>query len=456
MPGTRRRLLTWMMALTVIGGTAGERQAGLPFGSALYEAVRMFGLGGAHEPGSATSLDVFRWAARFVAPMLTAAWLLEAAELAGLLSVAGLSFQLLGWIPRWPRPIVVVGVGRLGQLLCRRLVHGLNPVIAIEHSKDNPYLYGLRALGVIVVVGDGRDPAVRALARMRKARAVFAVTEFDLVNIEVGLHARADSQEPGGHGDMQICVQVYDDAVRDALPRAIGTSGGPQVKLFNSFHCAAARLVSDIQPKPGEATLPTLYVVAGLGRFGGAVLDELSRRYGGNPTVTVLVVDPTLSVEAVRKDARWALLTDPQLDPRPMDMLEPGLLADIATIAGQRSVRFLICTDRDEKNLQFALAVSKAFGVAGANVSVTMRVFESRRILEVARFSNITAYEVMQPFREPPPAEPMSWPSRRAFYARRFGRRVFHLARQLSSPDPIPNEALDALLQIAVAPENPR
>ena len=100
--------------------------------------------------------------------------------------------RTLGELPR-PRSghAVVCGLGNVGFRTVQRLVAAGVPCVAVERREDSPFLDATRRLGVPVLVDDASRLETLAPLRLPTARAVLAVTDDDLANLEVALNARA-------------------------------------------------------------------------------------------------------------------------------------------------------------------------------------------------------------------------------------------------------------------------
>ena len=112
--------------------------------------------------------------------------------------------------------VVVVGLGTVGWQLVQDLrrdgvAPDANPcdVIVVESDPENPNLDHARALGAVVLIGDARDPGIRARASLDLADEAFIVC-----------------------GDDALCVAIAGEIVRDAHPetpaaRPWATASGP-------------------------------------------------------------------------------------------------------------------------------------------------------------------------------------------------------------------------------------
>lgn len=86
--------------------------------------------------------------------------------------------------------IVVCGLGNIGFRVVEELLRDGERVVALERSRDNPFITTTRRSGVAVIIGDAAVPEVLRQANTAGARAIVAVTDNELANLEIALLAR--------------------------------------------------------------------------------------------------------------------------------------------------------------------------------------------------------------------------------------------------------------------------
>ncbi len=86
--------------------------------------------------------------------------------------------------------IIVCGLGNIGFRVVEELLAAGERVVVIEPSRDNRFVATTRRLGVPVIIGDATVREVLRQAHSPKARAVVAVTNTDLINLEIALQVR--------------------------------------------------------------------------------------------------------------------------------------------------------------------------------------------------------------------------------------------------------------------------
>jgi len=111
--------------------------------------------------------------------------------------------------------IVVCGLGRIGYHLVRKLREESYSVLVIEKDADNRFLPAIRESGVPVMIADATLSNTLMDAAVDRASAVASVMQNDLVNLEVGLNARAL------HPKIRVVLRVFDGETAEELKRRL-------------------------------------------------------------------------------------------------------------------------------------------------------------------------------------------------------------------------------------------
>ena len=300
-PSQRSRLAAsvsnWRIAFLVLalglglwgmcsGVSLSERELGpfdwslAEFGMRLYYALSLFGGVDLGVP-SAGPVWASRglWVAYFMAPMVTLSAVFEAA------------LRLINSQDRRMRRlrdhVVVCGGGRLARLYIQRLreLDAHVSVVLIERDANKALLRELSEVyRVEILIGDIASDDVLAQARLARAQRVVLVTGDDFTNLDAA--ARIVRDTPGLRG--RIITHVADLAFLHAIPQAVKDDG---YETFNSLESAAIHLVEQRLIAVFAATeARDLVVLAGFGRFGQTVLQELESR-AGDRFGTVIIID---------------------------------------------------------------------------------------------------------------------------------------------------------------------
>ncbi|MCA9642579.1 MAG: NAD-binding protein [Myxococcales bacterium] len=236
----------------------------------LYYAIGLFVLGGLDlgmpRGGPAWGQDLL-WLVYFVAPAITASAVIE-----GVLKV----LEPQSWrLRRLRGHVVISGSSRLAMLYLKRLrkLEPRVPVVVVDPRIGESLSDQAREIyRAEIVQGDISSSAVLARIRLDRAARVVLLSDNDFSNLDAA--TRVLNLAPGLEG--RIIVHVSD--LRFMLGMA-HTLVARTCATFNAHQIAARHLVETRMLKHFKQTLPRDRVVlAGFGRFGQTVLEELQQR----------------------------------------------------------------------------------------------------------------------------------------------------------------------------------
>src|SRR5512140_1603297 len=115
-----------------------------------------------------------------------------------------------------PHAALVCGLGHFGMRVSELLASLGLPVTIVTSEARDERRRAAEALGAAVRIGDARDARILAEAGLATARAVLALTDSDLVNIEIALDARR--LRP----DVPIVVRLFDQTLARQLEKGFG------------------------------------------------------------------------------------------------------------------------------------------------------------------------------------------------------------------------------------------
>jgi Trk K+ transport system NAD-binding subunit len=197
-----------------------------------------------------------------------------------------LVFARKGNLPEWQQMvaslyrqhIVVVGVGKVGYRIITGLVTLREPVVAIERQTDSEFLDEVRALGVVIIAGNGRHQKTLVQAGVGQARAIILATDDDLANLDAALTARDINPK------IHVVLRLFDDtlaakfASRFAMP-AISTS---QVSAPAFIAAATGRKVYHAFQLDGTQLHLTDLTIAPEGSLVGRTVGEVQAAHSVN------------------------------------------------------------------------------------------------------------------------------------------------------------------------------
>ncbi|MFH9135012.1 NAD-binding protein [Streptomyces sp. NPDC017524] len=130
--------------------------------------------------------------------------------------------------------VVLLGLGKIGTRVLVRLRELDVPVVVVEEDPDARGIPLARSMHVPTVIGDVTQEGVLEAAKIRRARALLALTSIDTTNLEAALYAR--SVKP----DLRVALRLYDDEFATAVYRTLRTAHpGALTRSRSVSHLAA-------------------------------------------------------------------------------------------------------------------------------------------------------------------------------------------------------------------------
>ncbi len=295
---------------------------------------------------------ILLWFAYFAAPLITTTALLE-----GVL----LMVRPYAWRWRWLRGHVIVGgCGRLTFLYLQRLRQSepRRPVLVVERSTENPQVQVMSERPrTQVLYGDISSEAVLAALKLKRARSVVLLTGDDYANLDAASRICRIRPELAPH----ILVHVSDIRLLRVIEQTRILNG---VRKFNSYRTAARYLV-EARLMPHfllTEDIPDTVVLAGFGRFGQTVLDELQQRAGGL-FQTVVLVDVLADQLALVFAEQVGFDKGYRHEVVEADLRHPGTWQQVQELIGDAATQpvFVLGCGFDGVNIRTALWLSSKF-----------------------------------------------------------------------------------------------
>lgn len=347
----------------------------------LYYILGLFVLGGLDlgiPTGGSALGRVLLWLAYFAAPAITTASVVE-----GILrAIAPTRWQLR----RLRGHIIVAGSGRLGRLYLKRLRQSRphTPVIMVDIKPEHPKKTEIRDVHrAELLVGDIREPAILDALRLDRADRVFLFTGDDFVNLDAATNILAREPSLAARTVVHVANLHFLRLIAD-------TRVARQCTIINKYHIAAAQLVRTVLLDYFHQTKPRdIVVLAGFGRFGQTVLDELQRS-ACDKFARVVIIDlkagevVSLFAQQVGFESFYKLETIEG------DLNDPRVWQ---TLEGMRHVApvFIIGSGDEGANLSTALWVKSAFPSAHI---IVRNFYTSSFAEEVSRDSGISIFAI--------------------------------------------------------------
>ncbi|MEU8708268.1 NAD-binding protein [Streptomyces sp. NPDC048565] len=176
--------------------------------------------------------------------------------------------------------VVLLGLGKIGTRVLVRLRELDIPVVVVEEDPEARGIPLARSLHVPTVLGDVTQEGVLEAAKIRRARALLALTSIDTTNLEAVLYAR--SLKPG----LRVALRLYDDefatavyrTLRTAHPQALTRSRSVSHLAAPSFAVAMmGRQILGAVPVERKVMLFAALEVAGHPHLEGRTVDQAFR-----------------------------------------------------------------------------------------------------------------------------------------------------------------------------------
>lgn len=157
--------------------------------------------------------------------LLPVAGLVTIAE--GVVHLSHLLFQRKRFSTEWQQMIaetmenhiIVCGLGNVGIRVVEHLKGLGEDVVAIENNKDGRFSQEVSGYDVPVLVGDARDLSTLEKASVKSAKAIIAVTDNDLVNIEAALTAR------DVNANIRVVLRMFDQRLAKRMAKVMNFEG---------------------------------------------------------------------------------------------------------------------------------------------------------------------------------------------------------------------------------------
>ena len=359
----RGALLAATVALGMIGFLSGvgvtERPdvATADFPAKLYYTLGLFIFGGMDlgtPIGGPLVGRVCLWVAYFAAPAITASAVIETA-----LRLVGA--DRLG-LRRRKDHIILAGCGRLTTLYLERLRknHPDLAVVVVGMAEEQALLDELRELyRAHIVEGDISSDAVLLRLRLPHAARVLLLTDDDFTNLDAAARIIDRVPELAPH----VVAHVGDLRFMRSME---ATHLARHCQVFNGHQIAAAHLVQAHLLDHFRKTEHTdVVVLAGFGRFGQTVLDELQREAeGAFDRVVIVDLEGTARVRIFEEQVGFGSSYVREIVDG--DIRDPSVWQQVeerVDLAGLEPV-FVVGSGIDRTNLRISMRLATRFPTA--------------------------------------------------------------------------------------------
>jgi Trk K+ transport system NAD-binding subunit len=245
--------------------------------------------------------------------------------------------QVLGGVRGRPRNhVVVCGLGTVGGRVVELLSERGIAVVGIERDESAPGVLTARRLRIPVIIGDTASEETLRSAGVARCRALLAITDGDITNLESGMVVRELND------DAKITLRMFDHDLAQRVERRLHLGTSKSVSMLVAPAVAAA-----VSNRPAQTTVPagrrvlllTEVVVEPGSRVVGRTIADLDDQGGLRvlayrppsqtwawPPGRDKIVRPggTVAVAATRGGlARFLLVTRQQADESVSERMEP-------------------------------------------------------------------------------------------------------------------------------------
>lgn len=151
--------------------------------------------------------------------------------------------------------VIVCGLGNVGVRVVKHLRNFDETVVVIERNEGARFIHEISGEEVPVLIGDARDSKMLESANVSHAKAIVAVTDNDLGNLETVLSAREYNP------NIRVIIRMFDQKLAKLVERNMGIHGA------YSSSARSARLFA--QAAISENILDSF-------EFGGTVINAVS------------------------------------------------------------------------------------------------------------------------------------------------------------------------------------
>ncbi len=324
---------------------------------------------------------VLLWIAYFGAPILAASTLIETFFRA----IARENWQ----IRSIKNHIVITGAGELTLSYLRvfRYYHKRVPVVVVCPDMDETTQEELKeTFGAIVMVGDITHEFVLRRLRLQHARKVLLFEENNLRSFEAASKIIQAAPELGRK------IIIHCSNLR--FMRAMETTRVSQLcQTFNNYHLAAAALVKDKLVHRFDETSPKdVVVLAGFGRFGQTILEELQKQALAE-IQTVAIIDSDANRRVLVAEEQIEFMQNYRRELIEGDISHPEVWNQVEQLVDLGNTRpaIILGTGDEEQNLRTALWLRERYPESMIVARCNQR---SHFANEVGKDHNITSISI--------------------------------------------------------------
>ncbi len=215
--------------------------------------------------------------------------------------------------------IIICGLGRKGYLLAKEYRQRHKKVVVIENNPQNSYIESSLDNGVVVLIGDARDPVMLRKAGVHRARELISVCGEDDINAEVATQVRRLTDKITRN--LSCTIHVFNAHIWTQLrsPKFDQGLRAPfQLSFFNIFESGARILLKTYPPfdrNAADSRNPPHFLVIGLGYLAQCLVVHAARDWCqmydmNHQQLRITVVDPDVESLVKSLKRRFPLVSE--------------------------------------------------------------------------------------------------------------------------------------------------
>ncbi len=264
---------------------------------------------------------------------------------------------------RWKSDhVVICGMGRIGRLLATTLRQKGVSVVGVDSRNPEHFEEWRSEYNGPIIFGDYMSLKILEKAGVPGARAVIFASGDDLANLEAVVGAYEWLRKTPGPIRL-LWAHIANEQLADTARSALLTKGSVGIRLFDTYHIAATRMVAKYFNHDMRQGISEI-IILGFGKFGRDLMEVIIRDAGRDENWRIRVID----IEN-RENEVYTLAQELNIREHVSFMQ-----ADIKTLkmVDKEYRVFFLCTDDDIGNLATALMLGNKIKADTNNVYVRM------------------------------------------------------------------------------------
>jgi hypothetical protein len=146
--------------------------------------------------------------------------------------------------------IIVFSLNKIGHKIVKELLEKGHKVVIIEHDKENNFIYQIKELGGLIIIGNGSDGNVINDAGMALAKTCIICGDSDHENMEIANEVLFIRQKKEAQDSLKILLHISDNNNINILKDYLDIHNQDEDYDLETFNVSqlAARMIYDLYP----------------------------------------------------------------------------------------------------------------------------------------------------------------------------------------------------------------